>query len=177
MSSPADNYFKWFTIPAQYELDPDALAERYRQLQAELHPDKFAAADEQQRLHAVQMTSLLNEAYATLKSPLQRAAYLLQLHGEDVSTVNQNDLPAELLLEQIELRERLDELPKDDSALTELDAMKAETRQKLTAKQSEFSQALQDNQLAAARIVFHELQFLEKLFSEINAGEEQRLGY
>lgn len=85
-----------------------------------MHPDRFANAEEPEKLRAVQLSSYLNEAYETLKSPLRRAAYLLSLRDIDVEQVNQNDLSMDLLLEQIQLREKLDELPIDESALASL---------------------------------------------------------
>jgi len=57
------------------------LSEKYHARQVEVHPDKFSGATEKNKLRAVQLTSYLNEAYSTLKSPIKRAAYLLTING------------------------------------------------------------------------------------------------
>ena len=171
------NFFQLFELAESFDLDLDKLAEKYHAQQVEVHPDKFAAANEQDKMRAVQLTSYLNEAYSTLKSPIKRAAYLLTINGLDVESVNQNDLGMDLLLEQMQLRESLDDLPKDESALTELDRLKSDVSEKLSSKQLIFSKDIESGEFEKAKRIFHELQFLHKLFLEIEAGEEQRLGY
>lgn len=171
------NYFQLFEVPESFELDLDALAEKYRELQIEVHPDRFANAAEQEKLRAVQLSSYLNQAYDALKSPLQRAAYLLTLRGQDVETVSQSDLGMELLMEQMQLREALNELPRDESSLPELEKLKAEVANKLLQRQQSFADDLGNDALLEAKKAFHEMQFLHKLLLEIEAGEELRLGY
>lgn len=180
MFNPKHSYFQWFELPPQFEVDTKALAERHRELQAEVHPDRVPADDEKQRMQAVQQSSLLNEAYATLMSPVKRAAYMLRLQGDDPEKFDQADLPLALLEEQMELRGKLEDLPAGDAALEDLKEMKREATEKLQRKQAEFSAALKessDSSPEKARQLFHELQFLDKLLKEIDAGEEQRLGY
>ena len=151
--------------------------DEYRKQQSEVHPDRFANAEEPEKLRALQLSSSLNEAYETLKSPLRRAAYLLALHDIDVEQVDQNDLSMDLLLEQIQLREKLDELPKDESALADLDKLRAEVTSKLERQENKFADFFGVANYAAAKKVYHELQFLNKLRNEIDAGEELRLDY
>jgi|GEM_PF-18543 len=170
-------YFQLFGIPETFQIDLEALAQAYRKRQGEWHPDRFAGQDEADKLRAVQQSSLLNQAFETLKNPLQRAGYLLALNGSDVDTVSQQDLGMELLMEQMQLREALDELPMDESALPQLEALKGEVAQKLERRQQDFAEQLQHQAVAEAKKIYHELQFLFKLLREIDAGEEQRLGY
>ncbi len=150
---------------------------RYRQLQAQAHPDRFATASEAERLRAVQFTSFINQAYTTLQSPLERAAYLLSLKGEDPEKVDQSHLGADLLMEQMQLREALDELPRDETSLAALERMREEVQDKMLRRQAQFASALMADVLSDARKSFHEMQFLAKLLTEIEAGEEARLGY
>ena len=177
MFNPSDSYFQWFSLPPEFEVDSKSLGERYRELQADVHPDRAPAGDEKQRIRAVQLTSLLNEAYITLKSPVKRAAYMLQLQGEDMEKFDQADLPLALLEEQMEARERLEDLPAGDAALDDLKEMRAGAQDKLESQQKKFAAAMTDKDLPQARQIFHELQFLEKLLKEIDVAEEQRLGY
>ena len=128
-------------------------------------------------MRAVQHSSYLNEAYDTLKSTLRRAAYLLSLHDVDVEQVKQSDLGMDLLLEQIQLREALDELPKDSSALPALENLKAEVTVKLANMERFFADELQRREFDSAKKCFYEMQFIHKLLAEIDSSEEQRLGY
>ncbi len=177
MPSINSNYFQVFNIPLSCDLNLERLAEEYRKQQSQVHPDRFAGADESEKLRAVQRSSYLNEAYETLKSPLKRAAYLLSLQGRDVQQVQQSELGMDLLMAQIALRERLDEMPKDESALADLGALKIEVQAKLNQQQQQFSEKFELEDFDAAKKIYHELQFLHKLAAEINAGEELRLGY
>ncbi|MBL4571949.1 MAG: Fe-S protein assembly co-chaperone HscB [Gammaproteobacteria bacterium] len=177
MQSLTSNYFQLFNLPQSCEIDREALSSEYRKQQGEVHPDRFANARESEKLRALQLSSNLNEAYETLKSPLRRAAYLLALHDIDVNKVDQKDLSMDLLLEQIQLREKLDELPKDESALDDLGALRAEVAAKLKTQEKNFAEFFDLRKYDNAKRVYHELQFLNKLREEIDAGEELRLGY
>jgi molecular chaperone HscB len=173
----SQNYFQLFGLPQSFALDLDLLSLKYRELQVEAHPDRFARASEEEKLKAVQLSSLLNQAYDTLQTPLKRAAYLLQLHGLDLERVSQQDLGMDLLMEQMQLRETLDELPMDESALEQLEQLKVEVTDKLATRQREFATNIGNNELDAAKRGYHEMQFLQKLLQEIETGEERRLGY
>ena len=153
------------------------LSEKYREYQSEVHPDRFANSDENEKLIAVQRSSLLNEAYSTLKSPLKRAGYLLVLKQKDIEKVDQSDLGMDLLLEQIELREALDQLPNDESSLSELERLKSEVKDKLNNSHQSFTLKFDKEDFDGAKKIYHELQFLYKLLAEIELGEEKRLGY
>ncbi|MEX0964804.1 MAG: Fe-S protein assembly co-chaperone HscB [Pseudohongiellaceae bacterium] len=177
MQSIKSNYFLQFDLSETCDLDQQSLIDEYRKQQGEVHPDRFANAEESVKLRAVQLSSYLNEAYETLKSPLRRAAYLLSLHDIDVEQVDQNDLSMDLLLEQIQLREQLDELPKDESALADLEKLRVGVREKLDRQEVIFAEHFDSRRLDDAKKIYHELQFLYKLLAEIDAGEEARLGY
>lgn len=177
MQQIKQNHFQLFSLSESFELDLSVLAENYRQLQLEAHPDRFANAPEREKMRAVQLSSYLNEAYDTLKSTLRRAAYLLSLNDVDVEQVSQSDLGMDLLLEQINLREALDELPKDTTALPALENLKTEVTVKLASREQDFAGELQRREFGSAKKFFHEMQFLHKLLAEIDSGEERRLGY
>lgn len=177
MRKSTQNYFQLFGLAEQLQLDLHELGEKYRELQSENHPDRFASANEKEKLQAVQYTSLINQAYDTLKSPMKRAGYLLSLRGIDPEQVDQSDLGMDLLMEQMQLRESLDELPQDESALPELEGLKKEVVEKMQARQQKFGDLMQSEKIEEARKLFHEMQFLHKLIKEIDQGEEQRLGY
>jgi molecular chaperone HscB len=119
----------------------------------------------------------VNEAYNTLKSPIKRAGYFLTTQGFDIENVSQSELDMDLLLEQMQLREKLAELPKDDTAMPVLENLKKDVKQKLLIQQSSFADDARSEKYTSAKKTFHELQFLYKLLSEIEENEERRLEY
>ena len=78
------DFFTLLGVPKRFELDQAALDERFRELQREAHPDRIAAADDAARRASMMLAAQINEAYQTLRSPLKRATYLLELAGVDV---------------------------------------------------------------------------------------------
>ena len=177
MISSNQNYFELFQLAESFEIDPASIKEKYRELQNQTHPDRFSGAEETEKLRTIQINSFVNEAYNTLKSPLRRAGYLLQLRVIDTEQASQSDLGMELLMEQMQLREKLTELPTDESALTELEAMKREVKDRLQNSQEKFGRHFESEELQSAKQTFFELQFLQKLLVEIELSEENRLGY
>jgi molecular chaperone HscB len=102
------DYFTLFSLPPQFSLDVPDLTRRYFTLQQQFHPDRFAHQPEAERVAALQKSMELNEAYATLKSPLKRAEYLLRLVDITVGTEKDSVKPEHaLLLENLENREQL----------------------------------------------------------------------
>ena len=107
-NSPAD-YFSLFGLPRTPHLDGGELTQRYRRLQNEMHPDRYVVASTMLRQLSLQQASRINDAYAVLKNPLRRAAYLLSLYGADVYNETDTALPVDFLAQQLEWREALTE--------------------------------------------------------------------
>ena len=101
--------FELFGIPRRYEQDREQLDRRWRELQAEVHPDRFATAAAAGQRVALQWAVRVNEAYQRLKDPLRRAAYLCELEGAPIDAENNTAMPAGFLVEQMEWREALDD--------------------------------------------------------------------
>src|SRR5712691_5884764 len=102
------NHFELFGLEPVFALNAESLDSAYRDIQAKVHPDRFAHAGDAERRASMQMTTRVNEAYRTLKSPVQRAKYLLELNGVDVAFETNTAMPAEFLVEQMEIREKLE---------------------------------------------------------------------
>ena len=77
------DHFELLGVPVKYAVDPARLERGYRDLQSQVHPDRFASATEAERRVAMQWATRANEAFRTLKDPVERARYLLQLKGYD----------------------------------------------------------------------------------------------
>ena len=116
------NHFELFGLEPGYALEPERLERAYREIQARIHPDRFAHAGDAERRASMQWTTRVNEAYRTLKSPVERARYLLELNGVDVALETNTAMPPDFLARQLELREALElaEARKDLEALERL---------------------------------------------------------
>ena len=104
----ASTDFELFDIEPRFALDRAALDARWRALQAEVHPDRFAADGASAQRIAMQWAMRVNEAYRRLKDPLQRAAYLCELNAAPIEAENNTAMPAAFLMQQMEWREALD---------------------------------------------------------------------
>ncbi|WP_242523760.1 co-chaperone HscB [Microbulbifer salipaludis] len=168
------NYFEIFGLPVAYEVDRQALSKRYRELQQEFHPDRFAAKSEREQMLSMQYAAQINEANNTLKDPVARAAYLLQLAGVEISP-EQTTADGEFLMQQMVLRERLEDVRGATDPEAELASLEREASQLFTAQESAFSSALDAAELEAAKSALLKLQFLAKLQRQIEALEEDLL--
>jgi len=104
-----DNDFDLFGVPQRFAQQRPELDARWRALQAEVHPDRFASEGAAAQRIAVQWAVRVNEAYQRLKDPLKRAAYLCELAGQRIDAENNTAMPGAFLMQQMEWREALDE--------------------------------------------------------------------
>jgi molecular chaperone HscB len=111
--------FELFAMPAMMAFDRSVLDTRWRALQSEVHPDKFAAEGASAQRVAMQWAVRVNEAYQRLRDPLKRAAYLCELNGAPVNAENNTAMPSAFLMQQMEWREALD----DARALPDVEAL------------------------------------------------------
>ena len=104
-----DTDFELFGVPATFAQERPALDARWKDLQREAHPDRFAAQGPAAQRLAMQWSVRINEAYQRLKDPVRRAAYLCELHGAPVDAERNTAMPPAFLMQQMEWREALDE--------------------------------------------------------------------
>lgn len=160
------NHFELMGLPVSFELDRTALDEAYRRLQGHLHPDRFAQAGDQERRLAVQGASLVNEAYATLRDDTRRARYLLTLRGMDFDDERDTASDPEFLMEQMELREALEEAPRDPDPLARLDALSADIDGRRRRLSEEFDATFRDGRMDEARTLVIKMRFFDRLREE-----------
>lgn len=101
--------FELFELPEQFGQDRAVIDARWKDLQRQAHPDKFVAQGGAAQRLAMQWSVRINEAYARLKDPLKRAAYLCELHGAPIQAENNTAMPAAFLMQQMQWREALEE--------------------------------------------------------------------
>jgi len=163
------NHFQLLGLPARYRVDLDALDAAYRKLQTEVHPDRFASASDAERRVALQASARVNEAYRTLKDPVQRAQYLLSLNGVDAIGETDTQLPFDFLERQLERREAASEaLAAEDERM--LSSLRAAVRDDARELEDHLARELDANgDYASAKPRVRELTFLAKLADDIDA--------
>jgi len=163
------NHFDLFGLSPMFSIEGEALERSYREIQSKVHPDRFAHAGDAERRASLQWTTRVNEAYRTLKDPVQRARHILELHGVDVAFETNTAMPPEFLMQQMELRESLEQA-KSPAAL---DEMRKRLRQDKARLQSQIAEALDTRKdYAAAAGLVRKLQFLDRLDEEIDSAYE-----
>ena len=170
------NYFELFGVAVGFEVDLKDLAERYRKLQNTVHPDRFASASDLERRLSAQQSARINEAYQTLKSPLRRASYLLELQGVDMSADSDTAMAPEFLMQQMQLRESLEEVASSADPHGDLLRISGDIDGIIEAIVAELRQAFASGGIdntALARDGVRRLQFMMRLREEAEALEEQ----
>jgi len=164
--SASDDYFRFFGLNQQFKLDLPALDQAYLAIQKEVHPDRHARGSETEQRLAMQMATLANTAFQTLKNPIQRGLYLCQLHGVDAKLETNTAMPAAFLMKQMEWRENLDEQAED---LPALEAMMIEVEQSKADILVEITQAIDGakNYVRAAELL-RGLLFIDKFAIELD---------
>lgn len=163
------NFFELFELPVSYEVDLGQVQQHYMVLQKQVHPDKFANSSDLEKRLSMQQTSWINEAQTTLKDPVLRAIYLLKLKGTDINLENETTMDAVFLMQQLETRERLENIKKEDDPLAALDVMEKELRASTGEMMKNFAQSFEADLVDDARECIRKLQFMQKAKKEINA--------
>ncbi|MEH0742721.1 co-chaperone HscB [Vibrio cholerae] len=170
------NYFELFGLPSQFNLDGSLLSSQFRELQKRFHPDNFASGSERDRLMAVQKASEINDAYHVLKNPISRAEYILQQQGVDIRSEQQTMQDPMFLMEQMELREELEEMSQSgdvEAALFDFDAKVSRMHQQ---QLESMQQQLDEQRWIEAADSVRKLKFIAKLKHEIERVEDNLLG-
>ena len=162
------NFFELFGLPVSFDVDLNQVQHHYMELQKRVHPDKFANASDQEKRLSMQQTSWINEAQATLKDPVLRATYLLKLKGVDINLDNETTMDAGFLMQQLEMRERLENISSEPDPLDALDALAKQTRINMDEVTQGFADSYEADQLDEAREWVRKLQFMQKAIKEIN---------
>ena len=169
------NYFEIFGVPEFYDLDLAELSSRFRKLQSAIHPDKYASASDMERRLSVQKSALINEAYLALKSPLQRARYMLTLRGVDLSSDTSTAMAPDFLMQQMELREELEQVKRSQDPLSRLEEVTGKINKILDQQKQTISGLFADKNSDLDKIADYvrRMQFICKLKQEVELLEEE----
>lgn len=161
----SQDHFTLFGLPRRFALDGGELDQRYRALQAQVHPDRHAHLGAAEKRLAMQWSTRVNEAYQVLRRPLARAEYMLGLAGIDVH--QERSMPAEFLLAQMEWREAVVEARAagDEAAL---DGLHRNIRKEMATQYASLERLLDHGDPLQAAGLLRQLMFQEKLLAEVD---------
>jgi molecular chaperone HscB len=170
------DYFRVLGLGPQLQLNPVELQQLFYARSRELHPDRFARAEAAVRAAALEDSSLLNDAYRTLKDPVSRAEYFLKHSGFDIAEQGSKDVPPELLEEVFELNMALEELKAgDESARSQLstarghfEALLAQSDNELTDLFARHDASRQEAVLRQIRGVLNRRRYIQNLLRDVN---------
>jgi len=163
------NYFELFDLKKSFNVDENALLRAYQREISRFHPDKFSTCSESEQLQALQNTALINSAYSALKSPLNRAEYILNMEGINPFDEMDTSMNSNFLLSQIELREDLEFIKeqKDSQALDDfINRIKLFIKDNILSISDAFVNLLD---LKLATMLVRELKFYEQLNADANS--------
>jgi molecular chaperone HscB len=166
------NHFELFGLTPSFRVDIERLDQAFRDIQTQVHPDKFAHLGDQERRMSMQWATHANEAYQILKNPLSRARYLLRLHGVDTQEESNTAMPADFLMAQMEWREAIMEAreAQDSDAM---ETLHHRLRGEIRAQHLELGELLDERaDYQAASGLVRKLKFMEKLGEEIDNALE-----
>lgn len=164
------NDFELFGLSLQFAQDRAAIDARWKDLQREAHPDKFAAQGAAAQRVAMQWSVRINEAYQRLKDPLKRAAYLCELHAAPVNAENNTAMPGAFLMQQMEWREALDDA-RSAGELDQISLQVASARRELLQKCEQLLDIQHDYPAAVQQV--RALMFIERFARDVDARLDQ----
>lgn len=163
------NHFSLFGLPVGFALDAAALQPLWRELQRRYHPDRYASAEAGEQQRAVHMASLVNQAYDTLRDPVKRARYLLELAGHGIDGERATVADTDFLMAQMDLREQLDEAETPEA----LDGLEDEAQDWLDNLLREFPIDYDAQDWSEAADTLRKMQFMTRLLDEIREQRER----
>ncbi len=166
------DHFDLLGLPVAYAVDAARLERGYRDLQSQVHPDRFAAAPEAEKRVAMQWATRANEAYRTLRDPVDRARYLLHLKGYDTGEDTNTAMPADFLMQQMEWREAAAEA-RGLRDRGRLETLRGDLRAAHAEMLGQLERAIdRESNFDAGCSLVRKLRFLEKLEEEIEEALE-----
>lgn len=168
----SENYFALFGLKPMFNIDLASLEANFRKIQSEVHPDRFVVGTAVEKLHSMQIATLTNEAYNTLKSPALRAAYLLGLQGIDAPHEANTKMPMDFLMQQMEWREASEDA-KQARNIGDLEKLLTEMRAEAKSLQADLAILFDEKQdVSTATDITRKLIFIDKVCADINKAIE-----
>lgn len=170
-------FFDLFDLPVSFQVDTELLLERYRDVQKKVHPDQHANSSDNEKLLSVQKASEVNDAYETLKKPLTRAEYMVAQHGFDVRHEQHTVRDTAFLMQQMELREELEDIGAAADVESAFDDFYNVIKQLIIEYTAAFESEFNQDNYGQATDAVRKLRFVYKLKDEAQALEDKLLDF
>jgi molecular chaperone HscB len=160
-----DDDFTLLGLPRRFAQDRALVDTRWRELQGQVHPDRFAAEGAASQRIAMQWAVRVNEAYQRMKDPLKRAAYLCELNKAPINSESNTAMPPGFLMQQMEWREALDEA----SSLSDVEALADQVAAHRTQALARLQATLDEQgDFSAASQQVRALMFVERFAADVD---------
>ena len=161
------NYFELFDLEPGFVVDKILLHKNQQMLQSAYHPDRYVNANEQDKRLSVQQASWVNEAYQTLSNPVKRARYLLELNGLELNDETETTSDMAFLMEQLELREQLDDCPNQPDPLASCEQIESKLKFRAQQLADEFVENFESGKFELARMISRKMQFIHRIQEQV----------
>jgi molecular chaperone HscB len=176
LQPPPSDYYILLSLDRKLNLNTAELQARFYELSRQLHPDRFMRKPEAERQYSLDASSILNDAYRTLKDPVKRAQYVLSQEGFEIGEQRSKDVPPELLEEVFELNMALEEMRSgDDSARPQLESaetnfvkMLSEADHQLEAQFAKYDESRDRETLTKIRGTLNRRKYIQNLLDEVH---------
>ncbi len=177
MAGRHPNHFERLGLAPTFRLDETELSQRFRRLQAAIHPDRFAGGSPTERRLALQLAADSNEAYRVLANPTLRAAHLCEVAGVPIDAERNTAMSPSFLRAQMAYRERIDEIDEIDEAdacLRAVAGLRADIDGARVQTRDDVARLLDDeHDPARASAAVRELMFHDRLLEELRRIERR----
>jgi molecular chaperone HscB len=169
MQSPdlSQSYFELFGLKPAFAIDLKQLQVEQRRLQASYHPDRHVRASDRDKRLSIQLTSWINQAYETLRDPVKRSRYLLEISGADFPDDSSTTSDVGFLMEQIELRESIETCRQDPDGLARSEQIEASLRQREQELARDFVTGYEAADFDAAINASRKMQFIQRIQQQL----------
>ncbi len=162
------DFFTLFGLHRRYAIDDAALEAAWHELQSQVHPDRHAHLSDVEKRLSMQWATRVNEGFRTLRQPLTRAQYLLELAGVDAGLETNTAMSPEFLMEQMEWREAVEEA-REAAEVGELEGLHKRLLAHSREVRGHLAVQLDDERdYEAAADTVRRLMFIDKLQQEVD---------
>ena len=170
MLSPltGQNYFELFGLNPVFDIDQAVLHGAQQRLQASFHPDRHVGSSDTDKRLSVQIASRVNQAFETLRDPVKRSRYLLELNGANLPDDSATTADAEFLMEQIELREQVESCRQGEDAFERSEKIESRLKQRADHLARDFVEHFSKGDLDAAIDSSRKMQFIQRIQQQLS---------
>jgi molecular chaperone HscB len=157
------NYFELFEFDVAPVINKSLLTKKYLQLQKQYHPDNYSLSDENEQSQSLEMSSLINKAFAVFKDELKTIGYFLEIKGL-ITEDEKYQLPSAFLMEMMEVNEQIDE---GDYVASSLDDIQQELDQEIEFVLQKNASELSEAELLLIKEFYYKKKYLKRILDRL----------